>query len=60
MSATTETENECHFCEGCGQVANTPAQEPWSAWESLPYKSAAAILLGGVKSIPCPKCRPSR
>lgn len=53
-----EAVERCSFCDGCGQVADTPAQEPWSAWASLPYRSAAAVLLGDVRPIPCPQCQP--
>ncbi len=46
----------CTKCDGCGQVADTEAQEPWSAWINLPTGSAAAMLLGVVKPKPCPRC----
>lgn len=46
----------CPKCDGCGQVANTPDQEPWSVWMALPLKSCGAVVVGFVKPIPCPQC----
>jgi hypothetical protein len=46
----------CQTCDGCGQVADTDDQEPWSMWESLPPGSDIAVRLGLVKPIPCPTC----
>lgn len=47
---------ECRRCDGCGKVANTENQEPWSAWLELPLKSAHAVVLGLVRPVPCPSC----
>jgi hypothetical protein len=47
---------KCPKCDGCGQVANTPDQEPWTVWMALPLQSAGAVVAGLVKPIPCPKC----
>ena len=47
---------KCVKCDGCGKVADTDDQEPWSTWMKLPVQSAAAILIGLVKPIPCPNC----
>lgn len=49
-------ENACPKCRGCGRVANTKRQEPWTAWENLPLISSASVLLGIVKPITCPEC----
>ena len=46
--------DKCRKCDGCGQVANTNRQEPWTAWTELPVRSAA--LAGLVRPIPCPEC----
>lgn len=43
----------CPKCQGCGQVANTPNQEPWSEWLGL----SLTVMGGIVKPIPCPMCR---
>jgi len=47
---------DCPKCGGCGQVANTDDQEPWTVWAELPVQSALAVVLGIVRPIPCPKC----
>lgn len=49
-------EKPCPKCEGCGQVADTDDQEPWTFWLKLPLESAAAVLMGLVNPIPCPVC----
>ena len=46
----------CTKCEGCGQVANTECQEPWTAWESLPAAAQGAIRAGLVRPVVCPEC----
>lgn len=46
----------CARCDGCGQVANSDDQEPWTAWLDLPLKSSLAVLAGFVRPIPCPVC----
>jgi len=48
---------KCKKCDGCGQVANTEDQEPWTVWLEMPLGSAAAVLVGIVKPIPCPECK---
>ena len=51
-------ENEkCPKCDGCGKVANTDDQEPWTFWANLPLKSAAAVVMGLVRPTECPKCK---
>lgn len=50
---------KCRSCRGCGKLANTADAEPWSMWEDLPVKSAAAVLLGWVKPVTCPACNGS-
>lgn len=46
----------CRKCDGCGRVANTEDEEPWTAWEQLPEQSKAAIRMGLVKPMTCPSC----
>ena len=50
---------KCEWCDGCGEVANTTDHEPWTMWLSLELKSSAAVLMGLVRPIPCPKCKGS-
>lgn len=49
-------EGACPRCWGCGQLANTEAREPWSAWLSLPTASHLAMLSGIVAPISCDAC----
>ena len=49
-------QNKCPKCNGCGYVADTEDQEPWTAWQELPSNSAISAFLGFVKPIRCPKC----
>ena len=46
----------CDKCDGCGKVADSDDEEPWSDWLKLPVESASALLLGFVKPKPCPMC----
>lgn len=46
----------CQGCLGCGQRANTPDAEPWTAWTDLPAQSQLAIRLGWVAPVPCVDC----
>lgn len=46
----------CPRCKGCGQLANTDTQEPWTDWTSVPIGSALAVFLGLVEPIPCTEC----
>lgn len=46
----------CSKCEGCGKVANSDDQEPWTYWENLPLKTAMAVTLGLVQPVDCPLC----
>lgn len=48
---------KCQKCDGCGKVANTEDQEPWTVWMNLPLQSAGAVILGIVKPITCPYCK---
>ena len=50
---------KCGKCDGCGKVADTDDQEPWTAWLNLPLGSSAAVVMGLVKPIPCPTCEGS-
>ena len=56
MNPLTETMMQCKKCDGCGRVAATADEEPWSVWANLPTQSATAVLLGLVKPKPCPSC----
>ena len=47
---------ECPKCRGCGKVATSDQQEPWSDWLALPLGSALAVTMGFVKPMPCPQC----
>jgi hypothetical protein len=47
---------KCAKCEGCGKVADTEDQEPWTVWMNLPLRSSLAVLLGLVRPIPCAHC----
>jgi DnaJ-class molecular chaperone len=47
---------KCTRCDGCGQLADTKDEEPWTAWTSLPLHSAAGVLSGLVKPKLCPAC----
>lgn len=49
-------EDKCPRCYGCGQLADSDDQEPWSVWMDLPFRSSAAVIMGLVNPIPCPKC----
>src|SRR5688572_24317650 len=52
-----ETESKpCPRCDGCGQLADTPEAEPWTAWTALPVRSAAAVTLGVVRPVTCDAC----
>jgi hypothetical protein len=57
QDAMYQQHKKCSKCDGCGQVADSEDQEPWSWWLSLPVSSAAAVLAGIVKPIPCPACK---
>ncbi len=48
---------KCSKCDGCGKVADTKDQEPWTAWTGLPLVSSMAVIVGLVKPIPCPACK---
>ena len=46
----------CTKCDGEGKIANTETGEPWSMWESLPPGADAAVRMGLVAPIKCPRC----
>lgn len=48
--------SECARCDGCGRVADSEHEEPWTAWMSLPLRSSLAVLTGMVRPKPCPEC----
>lgn len=47
---------KCTRCEGCGKLADTDEQEPWTAWAKLPLQSSMAVLSGLVKPVLCMVC----
>jgi hypothetical protein len=49
----TET---CTKCDGCGEVADTEDQEPWTLWDALPEICRSAVMLGIVRAVTCPAC----
>ncbi len=51
------TTDACDKCGGCGQVADTDEQEPWTAWLDIPLKSSMAVVMGLVRPITCPQCK---
>lgn len=53
---STDTKTECTRCDGCGRLADSDDREPWSFWESLPWPSNMAVVMGLVKPIQCPDC----
>ena len=53
---TAESGAECGRCAGCGKIANDDDGTPWKYWMELPMQSAAAVMLGLVRPIPCPTC----
>jgi hypothetical protein len=48
--------DKCQKCDGCGKVADTDDQEPWTTWTSLPLHSAIAVVAGLVRPMTCPQC----
>ena len=48
---------KCKKCNGCGKVANDEDQTPWTYWLKIPLESSAAVLMGLVKPVECPKCK---
>ena len=46
----------CDTCDGCGKVADSQAQEPWTHWMALPVESLSAVMAGLVNPITCPTC----
>jgi hypothetical protein len=50
---------KCPKCDGCGRIGTDDEGTPWTFWENLPVKSAAAVMLGLVRPVTCPKCNGS-
>jgi len=48
--------HRCRKCDGCGRIGTDDEGTPWTFWENLPVKSAAAVLLGLVRPVTCPEC----
>jgi DnaJ-class molecular chaperone len=51
------SEAKCDECNGCGFLADSEDQEPWSFWQQVPLQSAAVVLTGVVKPKVCDKCK---
>lgn len=49
-------DERCSKCNGCGKVADSYDEEPWTVWTSLPLHSAGAVLAGLVRPKECPRC----
>ncbi len=49
-------DTECDRCDGCGKIADDSDGTPWKYWIEMPVQSAAAVIIGLVKPIECPKC----
>lgn len=47
---------KCTKCDGCGKIANSDDQEPWTQWANLPLQSATAVVMGLVRPMECPEC----
>ena len=47
----------CTKCDGCGEVADTEDQEPWTLWDALPEICRSAMTLGIVRAMTCPACK---
>ena len=56
VDAVVLESDRCTKCDGCGQIAYSEGQEPWSYWENLPTQCRAAVECGIIKPITCPKC----
>lgn len=52
-----QAEQKCGRCLGCGQIANDEDGTPWIYWMALPVQSAAAVVFGIVRPLPCPACQ---
>lgn len=57
MSWREDNPDACYRCLGCGQLANSDDQEPWSAWADLPPGSDVAVRLGLVQPVDCYECK---
>ena len=47
---------KCMKCDGCGRVADNDDETPWCYYETLPVKSAAAVVMGLVHPQLCSEC----
>jgi DnaJ-class molecular chaperone len=54
-----EERMKCPKCDGCGKVADTDNEEPWTAWLDLPLRSSIAVVAGIVRPKTCPDCNGS-
>lgn len=62
MKALTEARKKseepgaCQFCWGSGKVTDGDDPEPWPIWAALRGPASAAVTLGIVYPVNCPKC----
>lgn len=56
----TITAPKCMRCRDCGQIASGEEGAPWITWLEMPLHSAAAVVMGLVRPIPCPDCAGSK
>ncbi len=54
------TTYNCSSCFDCGLIANDDDHTPWVEVLKLPLGSAAAVVMGLIRPIPCLKCAPRR
>jgi len=48
---------KCEKCDGCGKVADTPDEEPWTFWLELPLQNSVAVVMGLVRPKLCSDCK---
>lgn len=46
---------KCKHCDGCGRLADTESEEPWTAWTQLPLESSM-VVAGIVRPKTCHAC----
>jgi hypothetical protein len=49
-------EDACSLCLGWKQVDDGDEPASWKYWAELPAQSSAAVALGLVRPVPCPRC----
>lgn len=53
----TEAE-KCPSCDGCGLISSSDDHAPWTEILKIPLGSAAAVLMGLIRPLPCRECAP--